>query len=829
MALALIVLPWLRLADAQQQHSPQPIRHHVRSPAEDDRHGSAELASTPLAALTGQQVIETPSINARRKNTVASGVDNDAPHLLQQQNTRPKNVWLSDDASAASLAPELSVRAAPPSYRPNRNGVGLSQHLARNLDDWEVEDYVLLATVDGDLYASDRITGNERWHYKASQPMIETTHFRANRSELEDDYDERDRWIWVVEPTRDGELYIWRPHDGGVGLTKLGWTMKKLVEELSPKNDAGVVYNGEKRTTTVVLNAATGKVLKEFGTAGTYINKMAAESCQKPNGIAEAGDEECGDGGTITIGRTEYVVVIHRKTTSEPIAQLKYSEWTPNTVDNDLIQQNHASKDNRYVSGQHDGQYYGFDYARLEERPLFTKKLSSPIARVFDVLQRCMTPGADPELIVLPQPPIPARDQDSLRRRSENVFINQTSAGSWYALSGVRYPLIVHAKPAPINTWDQRDIQNIGVNIDESLMSKAMVGTYHISRGSQMLDPRPPRQVLGIEGGSNVDVTEPEEEESSVPSLIPPPPPEGVIDVAKRFPEFAFTSVIDFVRNPVAAVLVLLLFWRLYKERILRFGNTPKTWDAGIISPQLEITSTVPTTGTTVKDPAVPDKTLAEDKVEAPKTEETAPVAVEDPETVIAPPQVPQEEAASVATSAAAQALAPVPKPVEANEVAAINPNAPAPDAKPKKKAHRGHRGGAKHKKGAVNKGKREGSQSRDDDPVQTVEEVVNKAKQLGEQPKLEPDIITVPNGVEEVSGPILKMGSLEVNEEQQLGTGSNGTVVFAGKWDGRDVAVKRMLVQFNEIASQETRLLRESDDHPNGRICLVHVTDDNS
>ncbi len=83
-----------------------------------------------------------------------------------------------------------------------------------------------------------------------------------------------------------------------------------------------------------------------------------------------------------------------------------------------------------------------------------------------------------------------------------------------------------------------------------------------------------------------------------------------------------------------------------------------------------------------------------------------------------------------------------------------------------------------------------------------TLDEAVKKAQNLGDQPRLEPDILTVTNDVEEVSGPILKMGSfLEVNMDQQLGTGNgNGTVVFAGKWDGRDVAVKRMLVQFNEI-----------------------------
>jgi serine/threonine-protein kinase/endoribonuclease IRE1 len=65
-------------------------------------------------------------------------------------------------------------------------------------------------------------------------------------------------------------------------------------------------------------------------------------------------------------------------------------------------------------------------------------------------------------------------------------------------------------------------------------------------------------------------------------------------------------------------------------------------------------------------------------------------------------------------------------------------------------------------------------------------------------------------------------MGNIEVNTDEQLGTGSNGTLVFAGKFDGRAVAVKRMLIQFYDIASQETRLLRESDDHPNGRFLFA-------
>lgn len=48
------------------------------------------------------------------------------------------------------------------------------------------------------------------------------------------------------------------------------------------------------------------------------------------------------------------------------------------------------------------------------------------------------------------------------------------------------------------------------------------------------------------------------------------------------------------------------------------------------------------------------------------------------------------------------------------------------------------------------------------------------------------------------------------------LGYGSSGTVVFRGNFQNRSVAVKRMLIDFYDIASHEIKLLSESDDHPN-------------
>jgi serine/threonine protein kinase len=57
--------------------------------------------------------------------------------------------------------------------------------------------------------------------------------------------------------------------------------------------------------------------------------------------------------------------------------------------------------------------------------------------------------------------------------------------------------------------------------------------------------------------------------------------------------------------------------------------------------------------------------------------------------------------------------------------------------------------------------------------------------------------------------------GVLEMSEEV-LGYGSHGTVVFRGKFDGRPVAIKRLLSEFYSLADHEIGLLQEHDTHPN-------------
>lgn len=773
------------------------------------------------------EIQDTPYVQHRRKKTVTG---QDANDEMDRHINRPSpygDFNIPDDASAVdTYALDPSVRApSPPRHRLGTHDAAelSSPQTARSLEDWEVEDFVILATVDGDLYACDRKTGKERWRLEVEQPMVETKHYRTNHSELDDDYNPIDHYLWVVEPNLNGDLYLWIPNQAGTGLVKMGYTVKQLVENLTPYDDKeqNILYIGDKKTTLVTLDAATGRVLKWFGSGGSQINEM--ERCLKPVPLADMDSEECSNSGTITLGRTEYNIRVEYSDGRGAIATLNYAEWGPNVYDNDLLKQYHATMDNRYITSQHDGQVYGFDYARFEGgRPYFAQKLTSPVARVFDVARPWDAPsGSNAELVILPQPPPPPEDDNVDRMRRESIFLNQTEAGSWYAMSGRSYPLILHAPPAKINSQEWWETQQSRGVLSEVQMSKALIGTHTLENKHRRRRPsglREPPLLIGdgssAGGASASDPFEVEDMDAnrstssegllgSLPSTQPQV--KSLVAATLKLPGLAAGKVVDLVSNPVL-IIIFVVFLFYYQKDLRRWHNRNPRGEGSFSSP-IEV-RTEPTPNSAEGDQS-PTEELAEPKADA-NAQEPAPEApAADP--IVPPASVDSDGSPTVRFAELADGGDQGGALPERDE----QYGSATPEPGKKKKAHRGSRGGAKHKK---RKEKREASQSRDDDPPQaTVQEVIDKAKRLGEQPRLEPDIQTVTNDPEEVSGPVLRMGSLEVNEDQQLGTGSNGTVVFSGKWDGRDVAVKRMLIQFNEIASQETRLLRESDDHPNG------------
>uniref|UniRef100_A0A8B9CUU1 Serine/threonine-protein kinase/endoribonuclease IRE1 n=1 Tax=Anser brachyrhynchus TaxID=132585 RepID=A0A8B9CUU1_9AVES len=66
-----------------------------------------------------------------------------------------------------------------------------------------------------------------------------------------------------------------------------------------------------------------------------------------------------------------------------------------------------------------------------------------------------------------------------------------------------------------------------------------------------------------------------------------------------------------------------------------------------------------------------------------------------------------------------------------------------------------------------------------------------------------------------DVEPDVIVVGKISFNPKDVLGHGAGGTFVFRGHFDGRNVAVKRLLPECFHLVDREVQLLRESDEHP--------------
>jgi serine/threonine-protein kinase/endoribonuclease IRE1 len=763
---------------------------------------------------------ETPAV--QRKSTLTT---TEKPHLQQD------HILIPDDASAlATLAPDTSVRAPTPPQRDSFDELAAelsSPHSVRSLEDWEVEDFVLLATVDGDLYATDRKTGTVLWHTEVEKPVVETVHYRSNMSVVDEGYKAVDHFIWAVEPNNDGRIFFMPPEGMATGLTATQLTMKGLVA-LSPYVDrqSSIAYLGQKESTAVYLDAETGS-LRALWSASDPRNTMGsfqAESCRRPNEFDDSA--ECPVGGTIILGRTDYTVTIYRTDLPDrpAIATLKYSDWTPNTWDGDLHQQYQSKMDNQYITSKPDGQVYAVstEKSRSGDKAFNLQyRLSAPICRVFDLARPKDTPaGTNPELVVLPRPPPPPENEAAASLRETSIFMNATEGGNWYALSGAAYPLVVNAAEAQCTTdgwWDENQGE-----LDPLELQKALVGKHSLrgGRGRRRTLDTKLQTLPGWETTNRYGGEETEENGSSVPI---PSPETDEPPVGRKFhglPQAAakslLGSLLDFVKNPFVFLIFLGLVVSNFRTLKRRYHdlkhplvkNQPLEHQQNEEMPTVTQTKPVdnPTNITEIQQSDVSDR-------EAPLIQKND--ALEDPATksrrnTDASLTPPDPEAKNQGDTTLQQP--PVVAPTESGNAEA--------EAQPKKrKTHRGQRGGRTHKK------KKPGNSENGSPPPQARDkdgETVGQALDyvVPKVPEIAPDLITS-GDVQQMEGSILKIGNLEINEERQLGTGSNGTIVYAGKLGAREVAVKRMLVQFYDIASQETKLLSESDNDPNGKSSL--------
>ncbi|OAL74174.1 IRE protein kinase [Trichophyton violaceum] len=700
----------------------------------------------------------------------------------------------SDESALETLALAASGSAvrAPPVQISSRNDP-TPQLQARSIQDWEVEDFVLLATVDGTIHARDRKTGAPRWALEVpSSPMVETVYHRANRSHSAKDAQIEDDFLWIVEPSRDGNLFIYNKAQNG-GLQRLGLTVKMLVDETPYSGvDPPVTYTARKETTLYTVDARTGSILHMFSSRGLV---DPDQTCRRLNDFKPAG-HECKSGGKLTLGRVEYTVSIQNTHTGQPICTIKYAEWTPNNRDVDLQSQYFKTMDERHIYSMHDGVIFGFDHSKIDGRR-YTQRLSSPVARVFDVARPMSSDEPDTPLAILAQPPS-TNDYGSagLDNRESRVFINCTETGGWYAMSELTYPLVTgRARIADCYGRDFLSQDRPITSLDLAQQKAVLVGVHSLTEPSDRFHPNIP-SISGPPAESSNDTPK---DISREPEKLPAPAGPGRNSVIIRK---GWDNALDIFVTLVLLFIGTFIYYntqniqelmkhRLDLKNIISIPDnsvttSSKTIEQKSADEQTEYPTLVIHPPPEQEEPKETDETLTESRVE--------PAPADSKSSNLLTSESNQETPSKESQTPTAD------EPAEAED----------PTAKtPRKKARRGRRGGQAHKRGKKNT---QESADPDNPPSQSGG---SQGARLNSLSDLQLARTSSNTEVIDADGAI-RIGQLKVYTDKVLGHGSHGTVVYKGSFDGRNVAVKRLLVEFYDIAAHEVGLLQESDDHSN-------------
>lgn len=733
------------------------------------------LLPSILVAAQQQQPLEDALVESAPAIHQARGAD------VQRRRSLAPLVAQDKHAVATKVSPAPAITAVR-AHPGNNAASGALLPSARSLQDWEIEDFVLLATVDGHIHARDRYNGKEIWEL-AGKPMLETIYnVSEGKPSLQDQ-----PFIWIVEPREDGALYVLTPGPFPV-LQSLGLTVKQLTD-IAPYSsddpDLPVVWNVEKKTFMLLVDAASGVVKQGFSPGRTFAND---DSCApESKNFFSAHERDCR--GIIDIGQTEYTITIHNKKTNEHLCTIKYAEWNPNSRDKDLQLQYAETMDKHYVYSTHNG-VVAYDHKRPKwhQRPLFEQLLPYPVARVFDVARPTHDESAEPPLVLLPQPVGPAYSEDMANR----VLLNTTDTGAWYALSEVNYPTVTHLAPpatcythndlldwdAPFFLPDQKSL--VGVHVLEYKADGRQPGvraiaapTYYPNEEGQVISHSPKTSLMEGQAGEQA-------------ILDPLPPPQTFIE-SKSFPRYWVASFLTFViiaslasyKRPAGTEIVTSYLSRWtqsskVKEPFVPPAATTQSEPESFEGKQTQspsVEAVVPIQSEkSVEEPTI-DTSVLQDAKEKKVTfnipeddeDDLSPISRT---TTADPASTTEDEQETVGTVANGET-----RPVANVAEDGTQDPAAGPGTPKKKKTHRGKRGGRK-----LNR-----NQAKDDDEVGRI---VDAAKQLEVGPRLHPDEVTM-NGddIQDVSN-IKRIGKLTIDQDRLLGNGSGGTFVFEGKWN---------------------------------------------
>ncbi|BGP18502.1 hypothetical protein JCM10213_001182 [Rhodosporidiobolus nylandii] len=387
-------------------------------------------------------------------------------------------------------------------------------------DGFELSQLVLAVTVDGQVHALKRETGQWVWtlhdddgvalgggrrdakeerrrRSMAGQalggPLVKSASRRkrtaggagwANETglaavELDDELDE----TYIIEPTGAGDIYVYSRTTGG--LDKLPLSMQELVA-LSPfrfPGDSSRMFSASKNTRFVGVDLKTGRLVGVFGS-----NAGWCEWDETDELTGRKVDMDCDEDieqrpqDLLYMARTEYQLSIYDTTSSHPLQTLSYTSYTSSTLPTPSTStgaSTYPSQDSwtrtpdaLYHQPMHDGSLICFRAGQSGVH--WSLDFETPVVSIFDVVvpppvvageaQQHPIMFEQPHPLLVPELPL---DFAVLQREPDATFVgridpvNADGAGQTaelFAMSRDRFPLVPFSKLAQVAQDEQAGV-----------------------------------------------------------------------------------------------------------------------------------------------------------------------------------------------------------------------------------------------------------------------------------------------------------------------------------------------------------------------------------
>ncbi|KAJ3837019.1 hypothetical protein EV361DRAFT_847381 [Lentinula raphanica] len=314
------------------------------------------------------------------------------------------------------------------------------------LEDSELLDIVLVASVDGKFHALNRTSGHSLWsmpslapgqgsaptkfefgnltslYPSTLAPLVRTVHNQQNNEyTIDEDGLPLEDEIYIIEP-QSGTIYI-LPSDPTSTQTpplrRFPFTMPELVDmspfSFSDPDGHSRLFVGRKETSMLVVELETGRVKASVGGECPWdpFDDMKEEEDGEEFelDLDELESEEADEKPVKTkikptevyIGRTDYHISIHARPSrtsngarlqTPPVQNLSFSTYGPNNQDTLLQSSYSRTKDDSYIQSLPSGELLAFrahsSLGKTGETDslLWFRTFSNPIVATFDVLKR---------------------------------------------------------------------------------------------------------------------------------------------------------------------------------------------------------------------------------------------------------------------------------------------------------------------------------------------------------------------------------------------------------------------------------------------------------